>query len=490
MNELTCQHVRELAFDYRRHDLGETDRALIDDHAAGCPECGAYLANLEALLGAARAAAAPLPASAVDRLWDRLEAQLPQAAQAAVEVASTAEAPPPSGTRGGSLTRWHPRAVAVVAAVAALLVLGLLWAPWRATPPSDPQPVALAPPAPATLARPTPRAEPPPEVAPPPDAAPRLLPERHPHPGLSIWAGEGARWSFSEADRELLLEVTAGFLVVEALPRSGERLVVSTPRRRFEVVGTVFLVDADTPRIAVFAGSVRVDAGAGGTLALDEGFELGASGEIAPLDPDLLGLVSSHVDLTGHRARLPAEPPPSAPAEPISSAARVTEPTRAEEPTSSVARVRAPSAPAEPAPTPVRAPSPEDGVELSRPSDVPAASLATAEPRRSSRRALPELAPTPLALSERAEREGRYAEAAALLEGALEAGALTDDDAALARLELARLYETRLAQPARALRHLRAFLDSRSADPAAASVRRELCRLLDRLDLVDDTCEP
>jgi hypothetical protein len=428
-DELTCSRVRELAFERRMGELRGPSQALVDEHTAGCPTCAAYLANLDALLQAAAEGDGPLSSDAADALWDRLEAQLPR---------------PTPGDRWRAIPGRLPQ---VLAAAAVLALTGLLLVFWldSRTAPDYPAPPRLEHPGadrlaqqPAELSRSDPALA----AADPIRAAiPRLDTQARPHDSVTVFAETGAAWSF-HADDELRIELQSGTLLIEYLPEREQLLVVEAPGLQVEVLGTVFFVVADEGRstVGTSAGRLRVTSDDGSTVTLEAGEQLEPGGAITLMGRERRALVAEHVDLDGHLRRLAARPSPEV----------ETEPETAQHPRSA-------------------ADSAED--EVRRESAPDAAAPGSA-----------------LLRAENAQRRGRYDEAARILETFVEAGEPGQLDIGLARLELARLYETRLDRPNRAAHHLRRFLAEQPSDPAAASARRELCRLAPRLGLDEPGC--
>jgi regulator of sirC expression with transglutaminase-like and TPR domain len=94
-----------------------------------------------------------------------------------------------------------------------------------------------------------------------------------------------------------------------------------------------------------------------------------------------------------------------------------------------------------------------------------------------------------LAAGRSAERNSEWRLAAESYEQALRVMPRDATDAAAVRLDLARIYLRRLQSPELGMQQLRTFLQTWPQDPAAASVREELCRLAAARNLTESLCD-
>ena len=460
-----CDAIRDLSFDYRSGELPEVERRRVDDHLDSCASCVDHFSRIATLLEAPTALAEEAAAGIdPDALFARITAQIDAesspsntlvlsekssvtqrfsalASESTLNIdvnalpsAPTAASPPDTAAEWGTDTpanldsSWSPRSRNVwwVAAIAAVFAGALATGVWRAAQPAPPDfdlPVLA-------------------------DNSRIELPNLSaPAPTVELRGTADALWHLSDEEGSpRVLTVDAGAVLVEYLPDDGRDLTVHAPDRTFVVVGTVFFVDTtgDSTEVGVLTGAVEI----AGERVTDGGMHDGHG--TRPMSGEERARWSGHVDVAMHEVRLEAatvradriELPPAGP------------PTG--EVTIAAAQIRPASEHA----------SPPSREERERPS------------RDRSVRSEPAPVAPPVTLREQAERamaEQRWADATDAYERLIRNGSVSSG----ARLDLARLYLRRLDEPARAVPHLRAFVERNPTDPVAESARRELCRILE-----------
>jgi tetratricopeptide (TPR) repeat protein len=265
-------------------------------------------------------------------------------------------------------------------------------------------------------------------------------------------------------DAQRVLIVSAGAVLVEYVPVDDRGLHVIAPNAEFDVVGTVFYVDArdENTQIGVLTGAVQV---AGSRV---EGGQVLENGAVRPLAPRDSAEWAGHVDVAMHEVRLEAS---AARLEPIAILVpELEEPPRSEANPETALEVAAAEHIAERASRRERSArtvreEPSEEVEEIRPSQAPMDLRAEAET---------------------AMAQSRWQDAATAYESLIRAG----DGSSGTRLDLARLYLRQLDMPDRALPHLRRFVQDNPADSVNESARRELCRIAEIRGMQEPLCAP
>ncbi len=514
-----CDKVREHLFDARRGELSDIDAALLEEEMLGCPECARLATRLWDMLDAAAEAEAEdwLPELAEDGFDDRLFASIEAALDDAEVIRPFPETLPElNDSEDESFDGDDDRTAKVVtpwwwsaAAVAAVVLVGLGVAFWVGAGSDGGAPL--------------------PDVA-----APTMARAPESTPSVGLLASSDAKYTFEPgAPHRLVLE--RGVVLVDFLPVDGQEMVAHVGGLDVDVVGTVFYVSASTeegPSVGVLAGEVQVSSDSGKAVPVKPDQRVTVELRPEPIPQAERQNLTAFVDLERHNmtlknlragrvepknddapqkvAQAPIEEeapkaaedeaPNEAPKETPSNTPKVTS-TQVQAPKDSPPRRRA--APAQP-PVARRSPKAADKPPVERapkaqgepkevqpkpPAPEPEASgPAGVEPGKSDppgdndpqkETKAPPVAPKSLSQQAReAMRRGEHQKAAELYERALSSRGGASRAAASLRLELARLYQTRLGQPARAVGHLRAFLRFHPNDAAAPIARRQLCRLL------------
>jgi tetratricopeptide (TPR) repeat protein len=243
---------------------------------------------------------------------------------------------------------------------------------------------------------------------------------------LRLFADEDAEYTL-RGERDLVLVLERGTLLVEYLPETSRSLEVRSGGRTIDVVGTVFFVSSEPENhpVGVLAGAVEVrEEDASSPKRIEAGESLTGDGESAQFRPDEMDEAIASIDLEEHHRRLERSARRRARRDAEEAATRRPKPSADEPPTLEQKRARA------------------------------------------ERDAL-------AALSRR--EYGAAARHYERLLSMVDAGATR---ASTTRLELAQIYAMHLGRRARAIDHLRAFLDHHPEDVAAPSARARLCELL------------
>jgi len=516
-----CPHaeVRARLFDARRGALSDVEATLLADSLAACPECARHAERLGDLLDAAAGASA-------DAFWpegatESGRADLFAAIMVEVDAERVASAAEEEADERPSAWWSTPRLIAAAAVVLVASVAALAAFVGQGGGSEGGAPLT----APGGLAA----------VAGPYSALERATVV----PNLTVYSSPGARYIITEGTPRRI-RVESGAVLVDFLPVNGERLVAEAAGTEVSVVGTIFYarVDATAPEVAevgVLVGAVEVRRPGAPDLRLGELRRVRGAGPSEAIPAAERQALERNVDVERHRMMLgalasrlpaPAEAGPLAEVAEIEPVAAPAEVAKAADPEvgAVVAEVAAvqPGGPGaevvEPAaraargaargvaasegraphtlqPRPAAAPvAPRDVAAPDRHGEAPRAAGGAGGPRPvevvveaspASEPVAPE-PPEPVRADPRrlrdeareALRAGDASRAASLYEEALTRLGPAAPEAASVRLELARLYASRLGQSGRAVEHLRAFVDRYPEDVAAPSARQQLCRML------------
>jgi hypothetical protein len=245
---------------------------------------------------------------------------------------------------------------------------------------------------------------------------------------IQVHASSDAEWSVSGSERKRVVTLQNGTILVEFLPGEVDSLDVVSERFKVEVVGTIFYASEESSTVGVLAGEVLLTPRGEETLMLTDGEAWTFGRGVYPVEADVTGIAGNHVDVRTH-------------------------------------------------------------VDLlERVADEASGRLRLA--KRSRRKARTSAVDSRRVNARRAMSDGRYEDAARLLEELVREGAADDASVGRDRLDLARIYIREVVRPGRAETHLRRFIESRPADPATPSARAELCRILGRRARVEPQCEP
>lgn len=253
---------------------------------------------------------------------------------------------------------------------------------------------------------------------------------------VRVFGEPRANWSIRTQGAKRRLDLTAGTVLVEFVPRGDRELEFVADRFTVRVTGTIFYASAEEDLVGVVTGSVEVDTPDGETVMLVDGQEWVDGVGLRQAARTVREEAELHVDVERHQIALRE--------------ARNAE-TRSAPP-----RDRPPEAP--------RPPMSPEVVET---------------PTEDLRRA-----------ADRALRAKRYAVAAQYYERMVEELSAADPANASLRLDLARIYIRHLDQQQRAVLHLRRFVNDRPGDPATPSARSELCRIVTDAGIDEPLCEP
>lgn len=251
-------------------------------------------------------------------------------------------------------------------------------------------------------------------------------------PGVRVFAGDTSNFTL-EGELERRLTVEQGTVLVEYLPRKGERLSVFGKGFRVQVTGTVFYVsDVNDGVVGVVTGSVLVVPDQGTPIAVRGGQEYMINEGLRAISPEHFEDATQHVTVEEHLDRL------------------------------AMARTELVAEKAEAPKRPKKVASKMPAVDRS---------------------ALREEA-------QKAMQERRYEDASALMERLLEQVPASDPIAGATRLDLARIYLQRLNQPQKAAFHLKRFVLARPSDAATPSAKAEFCRITHESGRSDALCLP
>ena len=294
---------------------------------------------------------------------------------------------------------------------------------------------------------------------------------------IRVYALPGAEWELTEG-AENRLDLRQGAIFVEYIRQADESLTVHTNTFDVRVVGTVFYVSAESAEseVGVLTGTVEVAMAEQETgIRVQGGEQFDTETGTTTLHPETLEQLMQRVDPAEHEVRL-------------------------QQATAALQNTEVPNDPALQRPVDQISALPAPGVERNlpresaRPSGAPeedAASIrpeppvAVEEPDASPRTTTADL----LAAGRSAERNGEWRVAAESYEQALRVMPRGAHDAATVRLDLARIYLRRLQSPESGMQQLRTFLQTWPQDPAAPSVREELCRLAAERNLTESLCD-
>jgi hypothetical protein len=472
-----CDRCRGKAFDYRRGDLGDRERARFEEHLEECAACRDYVERLDIVVGAARevdpVGQTSDPDAMFDEIADRIEDQ--KGGHGSEGSGELEESDNPSWRRSVA-------AAAAAAAVVGLVVGAGVTSFWEADRPketvaertdvgtggAESQPDqseresgesdrrvereteevksnreadggASEPAGFADLR----------EIGSSEDSeeSDRGVPEN-----IRLFASTNADWQLRDG-KETIVELDSGRLLVEYRPgREARSMEVRAPDCSVSVVGTVFYVSAerDEPRVGVLAGEVEVQTEAGESIRLHDDREL--SSEFAPqaLPEDRRRKLGSYLDLEAHRRAV-----------------------------REVGTDRDGREPEEPSGVAVEADEPAGVASRDEPGGAGGTS-----PKRDGRR-------SPSSLRRRADEaviQGKYRRAARKYRRFLERTPSDHPGGGPVRLDLANLYVHRLDQPAEAVPHLRSFVDNWPDDVAAPSARDKLCEITRELQQFESDC--
>jgi hypothetical protein len=294
---------------------------------------------------------------------------------------------------------------------------------------------------------------------------------------IRVYALPGAEWELTEG-AENRLDLQQGAIFVEYIRQGDESLTVYTDTFDVRVVGTVFFVSAESEEseVGVLAGTVEVAlAGQETAVRVQGGEQFDTTTGTTTLNPETREQLMQRVDPIEHETRLqqataalqyPAVPNGTAPQRPADQISAL--PAPGVERNLPRDNARPPSA------------REEDAASI-RPEPPVAAEAPDANPRTTAAHLV--------AAGRSAERNGEWRAAAESYEQALRVMPRSATDAATVRLDLARIYLRRLQSPESGMHQLRTFLQTWPQDPAAASVREELCRLAAERNLPESLCE-
>ncbi|MEM1348902.1 MAG: hypothetical protein AAGI01_10125 [Myxococcota bacterium] len=328
--------LREQVFDYRRGELAEVDRALFEEEMLAHPDDARFAGRVIEMLDLAERAdfalwrdlgddevAAP---SVGD--FDGLMALI--ASEDGASEDSEA-APPPvylefpvlhddddlhEGDSGSSSSPGLLLLMAGLAAAAAIAFGAYVNQPAGVGAPVDVNPSPVADKgqdgAPAPIVEEATTGD--------EDLAPKLatLAPQHKTPeAVKVFAEPGAVWSL-HGEREYELTLEEGTVLVEFLPRDGEKLRVLSGDTEVSVIGTVFYVSSPsaedapasskaTARVGVLTGKVRVNPRRheqGDTITLDGGQEMDFDEDVEPIAAQTFEASASLVDIDAHERML------------------------------------------------------------------------------------------------------------------------------------------------------------------------------------------
>ena len=286
------------------------------------------------------------------------------------------------------------------------------------------------------------------------------------HEGVQLFTSEDADYEVADDDRDYSVQLNRGSVLVEYLPGETSTFTVSARAHSISVVGTVFYVEIkeETLSVAVVEGAVRVTDPNGETNELESGEFIAGDGRGA-LAEAVASQVERYIDLEAHRRALRQASTVATPER--------TEPTR--EPT-------------EPAQEPEEVTARAEEPTRKRERDVVVEEQQDAEPEAE------EVGPVSVRELRESALEslhrGDHRQAVEVLGQALQKTDATDHTRADILLELARIHLHDLDEPRQAADYLDRFLAHWPEDPAADSIRKQLCDMnsIDRSDAA--LCEP
>lgn len=466
-----CRDVRKYAYEYRRGELEDVERRKFDEHVATCEQCQDYVNRLEGMLDSAAVheygagldreemfesivdevrrrdggsawARADSEADADDdeqpldrdRLFSRITEELavvdgesPSTSRDnVVPLAERIEQAADAPQAESSDSR--PVSVYVIAALAAGLLIGIAL------------PYLLDSPSPAPEDRGVAKQEQPDEAEPVDE--PKRVEARladltlQPTPAsvddVRVFGEPMANWSIASQGKRRTMKLDRGTVLVEFVGRDDAELSFEADRFTVHVTGTIFYASAEDGLVGVVTGSVEVETRDGDTVRLVDGQEWVDGEGLRAAPKSTRRDATLHVDPDEHRRALKR-----------------------------AARDEGP-----PAPEKLTAPRPPMSKEVAK------------TPRERLRNS-----------ADQALRDGRYAVAAQYYERMVAEFSAADPANASLRLDLARIYIRHLHQPARAAVHLRRFVEDRPGDPARASAKSELCRIVSETGQIEPICD-
>ena len=293
---------------------------------------------------------------------------------------------------------------------------------------------------------------------------------------IRVYELPGAEWELVEGP-ENRLDLRQGAIFVEYIREDGESLTVHTDTFDLRVVGTVFYVSAESAEseVGVLTGTVEVEmAGQETGIRVQGGEQFDTETGTTTLHPETREQLMQRVDPAEHEVRL-------------------------QQATVAMQNAAVPNGAAVQRPVDQISALPAPGVERNlirenaRPSSAPEEVAASIRPESPMAAEEPDAGPRTtadiLAAGRSAERNSEWRLAAESYEQALRVMPRDATDAAAVRLDLARIYLRRLQSPELGMQQLRTFLQTWPQDPAAASVREELCRLAAARNLTESLCD-
>lgn len=309
-----------------------------------------------------------------------------------------------------------------------------------------------------------------------------------PYDSVQLFAGADADYRFGSTDRDESVELNRGSLLVEFRPEADREFTVGVQSYTVTVTGTVFYVEVreSAPRVAVYEGEIQVEGPDGGARRVETGefLEGERRGDIDVREREDVG---EYVDLEAHRRMLQqlvrdaTEQSEQRIGEAVDSADVETEAVAIDR-----QRVEQRVAAGESEP-PAQQPDPIDGETPDETAESPESGESKPEPPslEDETPEKPDDEPAEEFDSPREFHETALdalydeepARAARLLERALDETEPSGRVRADMLLELARIYLRQLDEPDRAAGVLEDFLAEWPEDPAADAIRDQLCEL-------------
>ena len=444
--EKSCRAIRERAFDYRRGELSEEQLAVFVEHLERCEACRDFADRLDIVIGAARDYDYDVGAEKADAMFDEIAGRIGESGsgESGSEESGSEEDEGDVPTIGRP---WGMYVGVAAAAAVGLIVGAVVLGVWRTEPGSERGAVAdeqgaggEESSADEGFAGLQPATEAPASVD---GSAGEPVPDN-----VRVFASKSADWRLS-GEEALTLDVDRGRMLVEFIPNGGQTLRVDAPGYSVEVVGTVFYVSAgesDETLAGVVEGEVEVERDSGPSVRLTRRQEVTGGFERREMSGERRRQLESYVDLEAHRRAL---------AEVAADEPRVEE-------------------------TPDTPATEQKGIGAAKgrgpvgaPSDDPSDEGELSQLRRR---------------ADRAVGQGFYGRAERQYLDFLDRAPAGHDAVGPVHLDLASLYIKRLDQPAKAVPHLKTFVDRWPEDVAASSARRTLCELTRRLEAFEADC--
>jgi ferric-dicitrate binding protein FerR (iron transport regulator) len=448
--EKSCRAIRERAFDYRRGDLSDEQREVFVAHLERCEACRDFADRLDIVIGAAREYDYDVDAEKADAMFDEIAGRIGESgSEESRSEKSRSEESRSEEDEIPTVGRPWGMYVGVAAAAAVGLIVGaVVLGVWRTEPGSERGAVADEQAAGGEEERAADEGfaglQPATEAPAPVDGSTgESVPDN-----VRVFASTSADWRLS-GEETLTLDIDRGRMLVEFIPRGGQTLRVDAPGYSVEVVGTVFYVSAgesDETLAGVVEGEVEVERDSGPAVRLTSRQEVTGTFERREMTERRRRQLESYVDLEAHRralAEVSAEEPRAASAE---------EPSGLKKKGIGSAKGRGPTG---------------------TPSDEPSEGRGLARLRRR---------------ADRAVGQGYYGRAERQYLSFLERAPAGHDAVGPVHLDLASLYIKRLDRPAKAVPHLKTFVERWPEDVAASSARRTLCDLTRQLEQYEPEC--